>query len=66
MLWVGVALIVVGGLAVLAGELLGVYSKRNNDTITEWVAWLRDKTHGAALLLVLAAFGVLGWHFAVS
>ena len=64
---IGLALIAVGGAAVIAGELLGVFNAGESmDTITELVTWLALKTHGAFLVAVLVGLGVLAWHFVDS
>lgn len=67
---VAIVLIAVGGAAVIAGELLGVWSKQRGDTVTDWVVWIRDHTrvHGFPVFLipVLAGDGWLAYHFLVA
>lgn len=59
-----IALLVgIGGLAVLVGELLGVASDSENDTITEWGKTVNRLTRGLFLPVVLAGLGWLGYHF---
>ena len=57
----GLVLIALGGLSVLAGELVGVFSPNTNDTITEWLT-----ARWWTLALTLAGIGALTWHLIVS
>ena len=52
---VGGALIVIGGAALLAGELIGVVG--DGPTVTGWVT-----ATGPGLVLALGGVGVLAWH----
>ena len=65
--------IIVGAIALITGELIGVFRKEKGDTITEAWVWLRDRTRvggekGFSLMWIplLAGIGWLIYHFAVS
>lgn len=61
----GIILMVVGGLLWLTGELIGVFSKRPNDTTSEGVWWLeKQRYYGMGVRALVLAFTVsLVGHF---
>jgi anaerobic C4-dicarboxylate transporter len=61
----GWILMIAGGLAWLAGELIGVHSARANDTTSEWVWWLQKQPWvGPTVRVLVGAFVLsLAAHF---
>ncbi len=60
----GILLIIIGGVATISGELLGVFDKKRHDdnTISEWVWWFRNRTRvGGVSLGLVGVLGFLGW-----
>lgn len=57
-------LLMAGGIvAFLVGELSGVFSAGEFDTLTELVTWLSVKSYGLFLVPVLAGLGWAAYHF---